>query len=50
MFLENKSLLDFVAGGSPAKTKSTQDIKEEKLKARLSELKKKEKLKELYIF
>ena len=49
-YRENKSLLDFVAGGSPAKTKSTQDIKEEKLKARLSELKKKEKLnaKELF--
>ena len=46
----NKSLLDFVVGGSPAKTKTAQDIKEEKMKVRLSDLKKKEKLnaKELF--
>ena len=49
-YRENKSLLDFAIGGSPAKTKTAQDLKEEKMKVRLSELKKKEKLnaKELF--
>ncbi len=40
-YRENKSLLDFIAGGSPSKQKTAQDIKEEKMKARLSELKEK---------
>jgi len=43
-YRENKSLLDFAIGGTPAKIKTQQDIKEEKMKARLSELKKKKKL------
>ena len=40
-YKENKSLLDFAIGGSPAKIKTQQEIKEEKMKARLSELKEK---------
>ena len=49
-YRENKSFLDFAIGGSPAKIKTQQEIKEEKMKARLTELKKKEKLnaKELF--
>ena len=43
-YRENKSFLDFVMGGSPAKTKTAQDLKEEKMKARLTELNKKKKL------
>ena len=49
-YRENKSFLDFVVGGSPAKTKTQQEIKEEKMKAKLIELNKKKKLnaKELF--
>jgi len=37
---ENRSMLDFVLGGTPQKQKSAQEIKEEKRKSRLKELSK----------
>ena len=43
-YRENRSLLDFAIGGSPAKIKTAQEIKEDKMKARLTELKKKKNL------